>query len=163
MGWLDEPGTSLPALQLVLDDRRQRYNHELPVCASDCHGQPPLVAHPQAIHSGRPFQPVLEWALFDLNRVDAYLAGFVWTRQVTAAGNVGFFDQIYTLGRAYIHQTVSLRFLPESRCLHFELADGSVLGNRPAKGLNQEDLIGFLPIELALAAPYQFAFHLHGV
>ena len=163
MGWLDEPGTRLTDLQAVLDDRRQRYNHELPVRASDCHGQPPLVAHPHAHHSGRPFEPALEWELFDLNRVDAYLADFVWTRQVTAAGNIGFFDQIYTLGRAYIHQTVSLRFLPKTRCLHFELADGTVIGNRPAKGLNQEDLIGFLPIELAVTTPYQLSFYLQGV
>jgi transposase InsO family protein len=163
MGWLDEPGTSLAALQAVLDDRRQRYNHELPVRASDCHGRPPLVAHPQAIHSGRPFQPALEWELFDLARVDAYLAGRVWTRQVTAAGNVGFFDQNYTVGRAYTHQTVSLRFLPQSRCLHFERADGTLLGDRPVKGFNKQDLIGFLPLDLPLIAPWQLAFHLQGV
>jgi transposase InsO family protein len=163
MGWLDEPGATLDELQAVLDDRRQRYNCELPVRASDCAGQPPLVAHPHAHHSGRPFEPALEWELFDLSRVDAYLAGFVWTRQVTAAGNVGFFDQIYTVGRAYVHQTVSLRFLAESRSLHFDLANGTVIGDRPAKGLNQEDLIGFLPIELALTTPYQFAFHLQRV
>jgi transposase InsO family protein len=163
MGWLDEPGTSLTALQAVLDDRRQRYNSELPVRASDCHGQPPLVAHPHAIHSGRPFQPALEWELFDLARVDAYLAALVWTRQVNAAGNVGFLGQQYSLGRAYIHQAVSLRFLPEKRCFHFTLANGTALPDRPARGLNQEDLIGFLPIELALTTPYQFAFHLQGV
>ena len=163
MGWLDEPGTSLAALQAVLDDRRQRYNHELPVRASDCHGQPPLVAHPHAMHSGRPFQPALEWELFDLSRVDAHLAAFVWTRQVNAAGNVGFFDQQYTLGRAYVHQTVSLRFLPETRCFQFTLANGTLLPNRPARGLDQADLIGFLPLELALTTPYQFAFHLQGV
>jgi hypothetical protein len=57
MGWLDEPGTSLAALQAVLDDRRQRYNYELPVQASDCHGRLTLVAHPQAIHSGPSSRP----------------------------------------------------------------------------------------------------------
>ena len=163
MGWLDEPGTSLTALQAVLDDRRQRYNHELPVRASDCHGRPPLVAHPQAMHSGRPFQPALEWELFDLARVDAYLAGRVWTRQVTAAGNVGFFNQVYTVGRAHVHQTVSLRFLPETRRLHFELADGTSLGDRPAKSFNREDLLGFLPLDLALLSPWQLSFHFQGV
>ncbi len=163
MGWLDQPGTSVDELQAVLDDRRQRYNAELPVRASDCHGQPPLVAHPHAHHSGRPFEPALEWDVFALARVDAYLASFVWTRQVTAAGNIGFFDQIYTVGRAYIHQTVSVRFLPDTRCLHFELADGTALGDRPAKGLNQEDLIGYLPLDLALPAPWQLPLQLQGV
>lgn len=163
MGWLDEPGTSLAALQAVLDDRRQRYNHELPVRASDCHGRPPLLAHPQAMHSGRPFQPALEWELFDLAWVDAYLAGRVWTRQVNTAGNVSFMDQQYTLGRAYVHQTVSLRFLLETRCFHFTLANGTALLDRPARGLNPEDLIGFFPLSLALTIPWQLAFHLQGV
>jgi putative transposase len=163
MGWLDEPGATLDELQAVLDDRRQRYNCELPVRASDCDGRPPLVAHPHAHHSGRPFKADLEWDLFDLSRVDAYLASFVWTRQVTAAGNVGFFDQIYTVGRAHIHQTVSVRFLAETRALHFDLANGTLIGDRPAKGLNQEDLIGFLPIELAHLNPWQMSFHFQGV
>jgi hypothetical protein len=37
------------------------------------------------------------------------------------------------------------------------------LGGRPAKGLNQEDLIGFLPLDLALAAPWQLPLQLQGV
>lgn len=163
MGWLDQPAATVAALQALLDDRRQRYNTELPVRASDCHGQPPLAAHPAAQHSGRPFTPALEWELFDLSRVDAYLARFVWTRQVTAAGNVRFGDQVYTLGRADAHQTVSVRFLPQSRQLHFERADGTPLGDRPAKGFNAEDLLGFLPLHLALTAPWQLPLPLQGV
>jgi hypothetical protein len=64
----------------------------------------------------------LEWELFELTQVDAYLAGRVWTRQVNAAGNVGLLGQHYSLGRAYVHQTVSVRFLPETRCFQFTLA-----------------------------------------
>ena len=163
MGWLDTPTANLAQLQALLDDRRQRYNHELPVRASDCHGQPPLAAHPAAQHSGRPFAPAWEWDLFDLSRVDAYLAGFVWTRQVTAAGNVRFCDQVYTVGRAYVHQTVSVRFLSPTRQLHFALADGTALGDRPAKGFNPEDLIGYRPLDLAQLTPWQLPLQLQGV
>lgn len=163
MGWLDTPSASLDQLQALLDDRRSRYNRELPVRASDCCGQPPLTAHPHAQHSGRPFALALEWDGFDLGRVDAYLANFVWTRQVTAAGCISFFDQSYSVGRAYCHQTISLRFLPQTRCLHFELPNGTALGDRPAKGLNKEDLIGYLPIDLALVTPWQLPLQLQGV
>jgi transposase-like protein len=163
MGWLDTPAASLEQLQALLDDCRSRYNRELPVRASDCCRQPPLTAHPHAQHSGRPFAPALEWDWFDLGRVDAFLAGGVWTRQVTTAGNIGFFDQIYSLGRTYSHQTVSLRFLPQTRCLHFELPAGTALGDRPAKGLNTEDLIGYLPLDLAQLTPWQLPLRLQGV
>ncbi len=44
------------------------------VNAADCQGQPPLSVHPAARVSGRPFQPELEWQLFDLHRVDTFLA-----------------------------------------------------------------------------------------
>ena len=35
--------------------------------------------------------------------------------------------------------------------------------DRPAKGLNQEDLIGYLPLDLAQLAPWQLPLRLQGV
>ena len=163
MGWLDAPAASLAQLQQVLDACRQRYNTELPVRAADCAGQPPLLAHPQARHSGRPFAPALEWDLFDLRRVDAYLAQFVWTRQVNAVGNLSFANQTYTLGRAQALQTLAIRFVPVTRCLRFQRANGTTLPDQPAKGFNPEDLIGYFPLHLALPAPWQLPLHLPGV
>jgi transposase-like protein len=163
MGWLDAHCASVPELQAVLDECRHAYNHAFPAHAADCAGRPPLAAHPHAIHSGRPFTPALEWELFDLSRVDAYLADFVWTRQVNSAGNIGFFDQQYTVGRAYLHQTVSVRFVPETRRLHVELANGTRLRDHPARGFSKEDLIGFLPLDTLLTRPWQLALPLLGV
>lgn len=163
MGWLDAPATSVSDLQAVLDDCRQRYNHELPVRAAGCAGRPPLVAHPHAHHSGRPFSAALEWDLFELDRVDTYLASQIWTRQVNTAGTVGFFDQVYTVGRAYAHQAVSIRFVPKGRVLRFALPDGTRLGEHPVKGLDKEDLIGCLPLELALPTAWQLPLQLQGV
>jgi hypothetical protein len=74
MTWKDETFAQVTELQAALDDRRQRYNVDLPVKAADCHRQPPLSVHPTAHFSGRPFCPELEWQLFDLNRVDTFLA-----------------------------------------------------------------------------------------
>ena len=163
MGWLDQHCADAPQLQIVLDECRRRYNCELPVRASDCQGRPPLVAHPHADHSGRPFHPADEWELFDLGRVDAYLAQFVWTRQVTAAGNVGFADEIYYLGRRSAHQTVSLRFQPGTRSLLCQSADGTVLADWPIRNMGKADLIGYAPVELSGSFCWQLPLSLQGV
>jgi transposase-like protein len=92
MVWKDTQFSTLEQLQLALDDSRHRYNNELPVQASNCQGKPPLTVYPHAQHSGRPFHPSLEWNLFDLDRVDRYLSGFVWTRTVWSSGKVAVAD-----------------------------------------------------------------------
>ena len=87
--WLDQPPLEFAQLQAGLDQTRHRFNEQFPSRSRACQGQPPLVVHPQASHSGRPFHSALEWELFELNRVDAYLAQQVWTRTVSANGTVG--------------------------------------------------------------------------
>ena len=163
MAWKDEHFDRVEQLQAALDDHRQRYNEELPVHAADCQGRPPLVAHPLARHSGRPFHRTLEWTLFDLTRVDAYLASQVWTRQISATGNVSVGHHVYYVGRTHLNESVSVRFIPETRAFRFQLTDGSVLRELPALGLDQADLIGYMPIEVALPVAFQFPLPLVGV
>lgn len=162
MAWKDEPPQTLEQLQGLLDARRHRYNHLLPVQAADCAGRPPLLVYPWALHSGRPFQPELEWAVFDLQRVDAFLARQVWTRQISASGNVGLGNHLYYLGRSHLQQTVSVQFLPARRTFRFQTADGSLISERPAVGLEQADLIGFQPI-MSITVPFQLPLPLLGV
>lgn len=163
MGWKDEPSDRLEQLQTLLDDRRQRYNAELPVRAADCQGRPPLIAHPHARHSGRPFDRAWEWDLFDLSRVDAYLAQFVWTRKVSDRGSLGIGNHLYYVGRAHCQQTVSVRFLPETRAFRIQLPEGTLLREQPAVGLDQVDLIGYMPLEAAVLVPWQLPLPLQGV
>lgn len=163
MAWKDEHFDGLDDLQATLDDRRQRYNQELPVHAADCQGRPPLDAHPEARHSGRPFHPALEWTLFDMARVEAYLAARVWTRQISASGNVGIGHHVYYVGRAHPNQTVSVRFLPATRTFRFQLADGTRVAEQPAVGLDKVDLIGFMPLEEAFPLAWQLPLPLQGV
>ncbi|HET7087485.1 MAG TPA: hypothetical protein VFL17_02430 [Anaerolineae bacterium] len=163
MAWKDEHFDRVEDLQAALDDRRQRYNQELPVHAADCHGRPPLGAHPEARHSGRPFHPALEWTLFDMRRVEAYLACHVWTRQVSAAGNVGLSNHLYYVGCTYHQQTVSVRFIPETRTFRFQVADGTPVKELPAVGLDQVDLIGYMPLEEAVPVVFQLPLPLEGV
>ena len=163
MAWKDETLAHVPALQTVLDDRRHRYNTELPVTAADCDGHPPLSVHPTARFSGRPFHPELEWTLFDLQRVDTFLAQQVWTRQVGEQGQVGVGSSHYYLGRDHAFQTVTVRFQPGARTFRFEAADGTHLATMPARGLDQADLIGYLPLPESSPLIFQFPLPLAGV
>lgn len=163
MAWKDEHFDDVKPLQVTLDDRRQRYNEELPVHAANCRGRPPLEVYPWARHSGRPFHPALEWKLFDMERVDAYLASRVWTRKVSASGNVSIGGHLYYVGRAHLEETVSVRFIRETRAFRFQLTDGTLVAELPAVGLDKADLIGYVPIEEALPVVFQLPLPLEGV
>lgn len=63
-------------LQHTLDQAVYELNYELPSHAKCCAGEPPVSAHPELLQPRRPFQACLELSLFDLQRVDQYLAGF---------------------------------------------------------------------------------------
>lgn len=163
MAWKDELSAEVDRLQTRLDDCRQRYHRELPVRAADCHGRPPLEVHRQAHHSGRPFHRALEWDLFDLARVDTYLAARVWTRQISASGNVSIGNHLYYVGRAHLNQPVSVRFLPATRSFRFQLTDGTLVAERRAVGFDKVDLIGYMPMEEALFITFQLSLPLVGV
>ena len=163
MTWQDELFAQVTDLQTALADRQQRYNSELPVQAADCDGQPPLRVHPTARFSGRPFCPELEWQLFDLNRVDAFLAQQVWIRHVGEQGQVGVGSDHYYLGRNYAFQTVTVHFQPATRTFRFDLADGTHVADMPARGLDKADLIGYAPLSEGAPLIFQFPLPLVGV
>jgi hypothetical protein len=62
-----------------------------------------------------------------------------------------------------LNQTVSVRFLPAGRVFRFQLADGTVVAERPAVGLDKVDLIGYMPLDEALLVPWQLPLPLQGV
>jgi hypothetical protein len=163
MTWEEELFARVTDLQGALEDRPQRYNTVRPVKAADCDGQPPLTVHPTARFSGRPFQPELEWRLFDLKRVDAFLAQQVGVRHVGEQGQVGVGADHYYLGRAHAFQTVTVRFQPATRTFRFELADGTHLTDTPARGLDAADLIGYAPLTEHGPLIFQFPLPLVGV
>jgi transposase len=145
---------SVDDLQSVLDDAVQELTFELPSRAQGCAGRPPIEAHPQLLQPARPFRPEHELAVFDLNRVDAFLATFTWTRKVGKTGqiNLGGQHTCYSVGRAYARQEVVVRFDPVDRHFVFHLPDPQQddlqskdlpeIGRRPARNLEVEDLTG---------------------
>jgi transposase InsO family protein len=145
--WKDTLPLSVSALQTDLDQARLFLNQQYPSRATHCHGQPPLQAHPQAHHSGHFFHPLIETQLFDLNRVDAFLAQHVWTRLVSDTGVVSVAAQRYYLGRSFAGQTISLTFLPDPRSFRFTTAEGDEIATLPVRGLNREDILGFTVVD----------------
>jgi hypothetical protein len=132
-------------------------NAECPSRAKGCNGQPPLVAHPELLVPRRPYRPEWELDLFDLKRVDKYLAERSWIRTVSEGGQVSLGSHPYGLGKAWAGQTVSISFDPEQRQFMFtQVKPKSKRGQRlpdlpaarlDAKGLSVEEITG-LPVAL---------------
>ena len=131
-------------LQKILDQAVYELNFELPSRAAGCRGRPPVTAHPELLQPRRPFQPEHELALFDLKRVDAYLAGCTWQRKVGKTGQIEVGRQRYSVGRAHARRSVLIRFDPADR--HFVFYDDDdpevEIRRRPAKRLDVTDLTG---------------------
>jgi len=156
-------------LQHQVDADWHELNAECPSRAKGCHGQPPLVAHPELLIPRRPYQPEWETALFDLTRVETYLAQHSWLRLVSQVGQVSLGGYRYGLGVAWAGQTVSIHFEAALRQFVFtqlrperkpDLRQPELAPIRlPAQGLRIEDLTG-LPSALATLPTRQLMFPL---
>lgn len=161
--WKDRTFEQVEQLQQALDQQCDLYNQAYPSQAAHCHGAPPLSVFPTALTTGRPYHPDLEWEMFDLKRVDAFLAQFVWARKVAKNGTVHVANDYYILGRAWKGQSVSVRYLADLRSFRFEDVQGALIKILPAHGLEKEHLIGLIPAHIPLPTGFQFAFPLLGV
>jgi hypothetical protein len=136
----------LAELQAVLDQAVFELTYQLPSRAAGCAGLPPIQAHPELIQPLRPFQAQNEFACFDLQRVDAFLALFTWQRRANGSGcvRIGWRNQYYYLGVAYAQQDILVRFDPQDRCFVFFAADDPEveLKRCRAKNLETSDLLG---------------------
>ena len=144
-------------LQKQVDVDWHELNAECPSRAKGCNDQPPLVAHPELLVPRRPYRPEWELDLFDLKRVDKYLADRTWIRSVSEVGQVSLGSRRYGMGTAWAGQTVSISFDPEQRQFVFtqvkpktkrgqRLPDLSPV-RRDVKGLSVEEITG-LPTAL---------------
>jgi hypothetical protein len=161
--WKDRSFAQLEQLQQALDEQCHLYNTQYPSQAAHCQGSPPLSIFPAAIFTGHPYDYDLEWELLDLKRVDAFLAGLVWTRTVATNGTVHLGGFYYILGRAWTGQIVSVRFLPDARSFRFESARGEEITILPAQGIEKDQLIGTFSAHLPLPVGFQFALPFLGV
>lgn len=152
---------NLAAFQRALDRERQTYNQHFPSLASDCAGQPPLVAHPELLHPCRPYQLASEFVLFDLQRVFDYLATFTFQRKVSTAGQVSLQHQLYSIGRCHAGTSVRVGFDPHPAQWIFvedtDLIPAPELARRDPKALSVHSLTGLNPAALPPGQPLQLA------
>jgi transposase InsO family protein len=159
-------------LQKLLDQAVDELNFELPSHAQHCNGLPPVQAHPDLLIPPHPFEPEQELSVFDLARVDRYLAPLSWVRIVGKTGIVYLGSHQYSVGRSYTRKAIRIRFDPHDRQFIFhdpgKPDDQSEIRRLPVRGLSVEDLTGLydpsnglvpqqLPLPLVWAAPIQAA------
>ncbi len=154
----EESQANLTALQQALDRERVLHNTLFPSRASDCHGRPPLKAHPELLHPRRPYRPEAELALFDIQRVYDFLATFTFQRRVNAVGQVSLGRRRYSVGRAWAGQSLLVRLDPRQReWVFYAEVDGEEreIARRSPKGLDVETLTGLNPEDFVPTAPIQ--------
>lgn len=134
---------SIAQLQTCLQQAWEELLAERPSWAKNCQGRPPLEAYPELQQTARPYRFDHELALFDLQRVDDFLATLSWPRLVNEKGQV-VLDQRrrYPLGRRFAGQEVTVRFDPTDRhFVFFAAADPTEeLGRKPARDLTADNL-----------------------
>jgi hypothetical protein len=142
------------ALQVNLSKRLHFLNTRFP--SRSLNGQPPLVAHPKARHSGRPYRPEWEKAMLDMQRVYDYLAQARWFRRISSPGQFTLGAQRYGVGKDFASQTVEITFDAQTRELICLSEDGCQEIRRPVRGLTESTLMGELAPLVAQPA-YQLA------
>lgn len=134
--------TDGPALQTRLTARLDFLNTRFP--SRSLAGQAPLVAHPEAQHSGRPYRLEWEEALLDMQRVYEYLAQTRWFRRTSSLGQFSLGARRYGLGQAFANQTLEITFDAQTRELIYLAEDGQQDVRLPIQGLTKSTLMGEL-------------------
>ena len=147
-------------LYQTLHERRDVLNYHLP-CAS-LHNQPPLVAFPEAIHSGRDYRPEWERELLDLSRVWDYLAQGCWYRKTSKDCTFSLGGQVYYIGKPWQHVQLEITFDPADQHLVCLDEAGALAARCPVKGLTIEALMGTMAAYInlpmfQLALPFEWA------
>ena len=158
----DEALSDAEHLQQALDRERGVHNQMFPSQASDCAGRPPLVAHPELLTPRRYYQPELELALFDLQRVYDYLATFTFERKVSSSAQVSLGRRLYSLGKKLVREKEVETALARFDALHgqwvFLTEAGEELVRRQPKDLDVCTLTGLDPSDVSTTQPVQLTF-----
>jgi transposase len=142
------------ALQASLSERLAFLNTRFP--SRSLHGQAPLVAHPEAQTSGRPYRLEWEEAMLDMQRVYEYLAQARWFRRTSSPGQFSLGAHRYGLGKDFANQTLEITLDAQTHELICLPEDGREEIRLPVQGLTKSALMGELGPLIAQPA-YQLA------
>jgi transposase len=148
------------ALYHALNQRREVLNNELPCrTLNNC---PPLVAFPEARHSGRFYNPGNEFHLLNMHAVHEYLAQGEWFRRIASNGTISLGRTVYYLGANLPRDFVRVTYAPDTHLLLVYKTDGQLLTTTEIQNLSPEILAGNLEHFHGLPArqsPLPFTWH----
>lgn len=139
--WRDAHFDSLQSLRAALWEEIRWLNSTEIRHARASYDQIPLVAHPQAAHSGRYYSTDIEADLFDSTRVWQYLAAQVpLTRGVGKTGQVSINDLSYCVGRQFCGREVSVK-VDGHKAEYVFFIEGAQVKRQVIRGFYPDDLI----------------------
>ena len=124
----------------ALQKRRVFLNYNLPCRSLD--NQPPLVAYPEACHSGSAYRLEYEVDRLNLQAVYDYLAPRRWFRLVGDNGTFSLGGNVYYLGIPWRKHQVEITFQSDTQLLRIADEAGTHIKSLPLKGLSKEILMG---------------------
>ena len=105
-----------------------------------------MVAHPELLIPRRSYSREEKASLFDLRRVDQYLAQWEWRRRVDSTGQISLADQNQRVGRCYQGQMVKIRFDPTTREFVCRTVEGKEIHRFTLAEVSAEYIIDFTPL-----------------
>lgn len=134
--------TNGAALQASLSERLDFLNTRFP--SRSLAGQAPLVAHPEAQHSGRLYRLEWEETLLDMQRAYEYLAQARWFRRTSSLGQFSIGARRYGLGKHFANRTLEITFDTQTHELICLSENGQQETRLPIQGLTKSTLMGEL-------------------
>lgn len=108
---LDLPlGSDWQAVQDYVNYEVWRMNAVLPSRGRNCRRRPPLLVYPEACIPRRCYSPQEELAIFQLERVEAYLATGRWLRRTSSKGQFRFHSDFFNAKKPYTRKIVVITF-----------------------------------------------------
>lgn len=105
-------------------------------------GQTRIEVFPALRAPRRVYQRARERALWDLARVDAFLAQGCWRRQADCNGNISIYGHGRSVGRPWARQGIVVRFEASSRCWLVSNPGGAIVKQISAGELTGERIRG---------------------
>ena len=106
-------------------------------------GRSRLVVYPDLLQVNRSYAREDETENWQLQRVFDYLVSRLWQRRVDKAGQISFFSHAYSVGKAHVGKTVTVRLDAQTQEWMMESEQGQLLKRYAAQELTSERICGF--------------------
>jgi hypothetical protein len=104
-------------------------------------GRTRLEVFPQLRVPRREYRRAREEALWDLARVDAFLARGCWRRRADSQGVISLYGHGRSVGRCWARRELIVRFDAPSRCWSVSSPQGELIKRLPANELTRERIL----------------------